>query len=147
MRGAFVGKKLLKENKGKSDVDLAEKMLGDHVDSYHQKPETNERTLCGHVDSSPRGVDVWGWRPFYPGGAVQAKATDSTMTKEMKMMARVGHPCGEDFLAKPFLAAHPQYGWQASFLQDMKEGPVDRVSIRRNGTAGKTIIIPGCELT
>src|SRR5277367_6101630 len=114
---------LLKENKGKIDVNLAEKMLGDHVDSYHQKPESNERTLCGHVDSSPRGVDVWGWTPYFPGGAVQAKATDSSMTKEMKMVARVGHPCGEDFLAKPFLAAHPEYAWQEPYLRDMKAGP------------------------
>jgi hypothetical protein len=114
---------LLKENKGKIDVNLAEKMLGDHVDSYHQKPETNERTLCGHVDSSPRGVDVWGWTPYFPGGAVQAKATDSIMTKEMKMVARAGHPCGEDFLAKPFLAAHPEYSWQEPYLRDMKAGP------------------------
>jgi hypothetical protein len=114
---------LLKENKGKIDVNLAEKMLGDHVDSYNQKPETNERTLCGHVDASPRGVDVWGWTPYFPGGAVQAKATDSSMTKEMKMVARAGHPCGEDFLAKPFLAAHPEYRWQEPYLRDMKAGP------------------------
>ncbi len=114
---------LLKENKGKIDVNAAEKMLGDHIVSYHQKPETNERTLCGHVDSSPRGVDVWGWAPYFPGGAVQAKATDSAMTKEMKLVARAGHPCGEDFLAKPFLAAHPEYAWQESFLRDMKAGP------------------------
>ena len=114
---------LLKENKGKIDVDLAEKMLGDHIDSYHQRPETNERTLCGHVDSSPRGVDVWGWAPYFPGGAVQGKATDSEMTKEMKLVARAGHPCGEDFLAKPFLAAHPEYAWQAPYLHDMKAGP------------------------
>jgi phospholipase B-like protein len=114
---------LLKENKGKIDVTLAEKMLGDHIDSYHQRPETNERTLCGHVDSSPRGVDVWGWPPYFPGGAVQAKATDSSMTKEMRLVARAGHPCGEDFLVKPLLAAHPEYAWQAAYLHDMKAGP------------------------
>jgi hypothetical protein len=114
---------LLKENKGKIDVELAEKMLGDHVDSYHRNRETNERTLCGHVDSSPRGVEIWGWTPFFPGGAVQAKATDSTMTKDMKVVARVGHPCGEDFLAKPFLAAHPEYAWHGPYLRDMKAGP------------------------
>ncbi|HLZ50782.1 MAG TPA: C45 family peptidase [Candidatus Acidoferrum sp.] len=113
---------LLKQNKGKIDVTLAEKMLGDHIDSYHQRPETNERTLCGHVDSSPRGVDVWGWAPYFPGGAVQAKATDSSMTKEMRLEARAGHPCGEDFLVKPFLAAHPEYAWQAAYLHDMKAG-------------------------
>jgi hypothetical protein len=66
---------------------------------------------------------VWGWPPHYPGGAVQAKATDSTMTKEMRMMARAGHPCGDDFLVKPFLAAHPEYEWQEPFLRDMKAGP------------------------
>jgi len=114
---------LLKENKGKIDVNLAEKMLGDHIDSYQQRPETNERTLCGHVDTSPRGVEIWGWGPYFPGGAVQGKATDSEMTKEMKLVARAGHPCGEDFLAKPFLAAHPQYDWQAPYLHDMKAGP------------------------
>jgi hypothetical protein len=114
---------LLKQNKGKIDVTLAEKMLGDHIDSYHQRPETNERTLCGHVDSSRRGVDVWGWAPYFPGGAVQAKATDSSMTKEMRLVARAGHPCGEDFLVKPFLAAHPEYAWQAAYLHDMKAGP------------------------
>jgi hypothetical protein len=114
---------LLKHNKGKIDVTLAEKMLGDHIDSYHQRPETNERTLCGHVDSSPRGVDVWGWAPYFPGGAVQAKATDSSMTKEMRFEARAGHPCGEDFLVKSFLAAHPEYEWQAAYLHDMKAGP------------------------
>ncbi|MGC1490140.1 MAG: hypothetical protein WA798_02135, partial [Candidatus Acidiferrum sp.] len=76
-----------------------------------------------HVDSSPRGVDVWGWAPYFPGGAVPGKATDSSMTKEMKLVARAGHPCGEDFLAKPFLAAHPKYDWQAPYLHDMKAGP------------------------
>lgn len=128
---------LLKENKGKIDVDLAEKMLADHVDSYHQKPETNERTLCGHVDSSPRGVDVWGWPPYYPGGAVQGKATDSTMTKEMKLMARAGHPCGDDFRVKPFLAAHPEYEWQAPFLRDMKAGPWTEFQAGQTGAQQK----------
>ena len=114
---------LLNENKGKIDVDLAQQMLSDHVDSFEKKAETNERVLCGHVDTSARGVAIWAWQPFYPGGAVQGKATDSAMTKEMRMVARAGHPCGEDFLAKPFLAAHPDYAWQEPYLHDMKAGP------------------------
>jgi hypothetical protein len=44
------------------------------------------------------------------------------MTKEMRFEARAGHPCGEDFLVKPFLAAHPEYAWQAAYLHDMKAG-------------------------
>jgi hypothetical protein len=114
---------LLNQNKGKLDVALAQQMLGDHLDSAQKKEEANERTLCGHVDKSDRGVAVWEWAAFYPGGAVQAKAMDSAMAKEMRLVARVGHPCGEDFLAKPFLAAHPEYVWQEPFLRDMNAGP------------------------
>src|SRR5208337_4637650 len=113
---------LLDENKGKIDVTLAQQMLGDHTDSLQKKEEANERTLCGHVDASPRGVAVWSWNPSYPGGAVQGKATDSAMAKEMRLTARVGHPCGADFLAKPFLAAHPEYAYQEPYLRDMKAG-------------------------
>ena len=114
---------LLNENKGKIDVALAQQMLGDHFDTYEKKTDANERTLCGHVDANERGVSIWSWGPYYPGGAVQGKATDSTMTKDMQFVARMGHPCGADFSAKPFLAAHPEFAWQQPYLQDMKAGP------------------------
>ena len=114
---------LLNENKGKIDVSLAQQMLADHVDSFEKKTGANERTLCGHVETSTRGVSIWEWGAFYPGGAVQGKATDSTMAKDMEFVARTGHPCGEDFLAKPFLAAHPEFAWQEPYLRDMKAGP------------------------
>jgi hypothetical protein len=114
---------LLNENKGRIDVSLAQQMLSDHVDSFEKRVEANERALCGHVDRSARGVSLWGWGPSYPGGAVQAKATDSTMAKDMRLVARMGHPCGEDFLAEPFLASHPDYAWQEPFLRDMRAGP------------------------
>lgn len=114
---------LLKENKGKIDVALAQQMLADHVDSLEKKEAPDERTLCGHVDVTARGVAVWAWQPFFPGGAVQAKVTDSNMASQMRLLARAGHPCGEDFQAKPFLAAHPEFSWQESYLRDMKAGP------------------------
>ncbi len=114
---------LLNENKGKLDVELAEKMLGDHFDSFQKKEEANERTLCGHVDNSPRGVAVWAWGANYPGGAVQGKASDSAMAQQLRFVARMGHPCGETFQAKPFLAAHPDYAWQEPYLRDMPAGP------------------------
>jgi hypothetical protein len=41
----------------------------------------------------------------------------------MTLIAHAGHPCGEDFLAQPFLAAHPEYSWMAPILTDMKSGP------------------------
>src|ERR1700704_536649 len=93
---------LLDANRGKIDGALAQQMLGDHLDTFENREDANERVLCGHVDASQRGVAIWAWGAAYPGGAVQGKAADSNMAREMRLSARVGHPCGQDFLAKPF---------------------------------------------
>jgi hypothetical protein len=114
---------LLQANRGKIDVPLAQQMLGDHQDTVLHKDQPGERTLCGHTDISPRGISLWTWDPYYPGGAVQGKAADSSMAAALSLTARIGHPCGGDFSAAPFLAAHPEYAWQAPFLRDMKAGP------------------------
>jgi len=114
---------LMKQSKGKIDVGMAESFLADHVDSFAQKEQPDERSLCGHVDTSPRGVSLWEWGPYYPGGAVQGKVTDSSLAERMSFQARAGHPCGHDFIAKDFLGAHPDFSWQAPVLRDMKAGP------------------------
>ncbi len=114
---------LIEQNKGKIDVAMAQKFLSDHFDTYQNKEEANERTLCGHVETSPRGIPEWDWNPFYPGGAVQGKAADSNMVKAMTLTARRGHPCGTDFFAKEFLDKHPEYMWEKDVLPDMKAGP------------------------
>jgi hypothetical protein len=120
---------LMKQEKGKIDVEMAEQFLSDHVDSFEkaassiEKTQANERSLCGHVDASARGVKEWDWEPYNPGGAVQGKATDSRMTANMSFVARAGHPCGADFLAADFLEHHPEYSWQKPLLHDMKAGP------------------------
>ncbi|HEX7252059.1 MAG TPA: C45 family peptidase [Thermoanaerobaculia bacterium] len=113
---------LMNENKGKIDVETAKTLLADHWDAFDKKPGPNERSLCGHTDVSPRGVKDWEWEPFHPGGAVQGKAMDSAMAGTMQFVARMGHPCGEDFLAGPFLEKHPEFAWQAPKLTDMKAG-------------------------
>ncbi|HLW78164.1 MAG TPA: C45 family peptidase, partial [Terriglobia bacterium] len=114
---------LMQESKGKIDVTLAKQFLSDHYDTYQKKQEADERTLCGHNEDSPRGINLWEWAPYYPGGAVQGKAMDSTMAKAMSFVARRGHPCGEDFIVASFLKAHPEYAWEAPVLKDMKAGP------------------------
>lgn len=119
---------LMKQAKGKIDVQMAEQFLSDHVDTFDKSAyvgpkQANERALCGHVDTSPRGVKEWAWDPYNPGGAVQGKAADSAMAAKMSFVARAGHPCGADFLAEPFLEQHPQYSWQKPLLRDMKAGP------------------------
>ena len=114
---------LMKQAKGKIDVSMAEQFLSDHVDTFEKKDQANERGLCGHVDTSARGVKEWAWDPYNPGGAVQGKAADSAMAAKMSFVARAGHPCGADFLAEPFLERHPEYSWQKPLLRDMKAGP------------------------
>jgi len=114
---------LIESSKGQIDAEKGEQFLADHFDSWEKKEDADERTLCGHIDASPRGVNVWQEGPYCPYGAVQGKVMDSTMAAAMSFVARAGHPCGEDFLAAPFLKAHPEYSWQAPLLHDMKAGP------------------------
>ncbi len=111
------------ENKGRIDIKMAEKFLADHYDSYTGKVEADDRSLCGHVDRAKLGVPQWNWGPYFPGGSVTGKVTDSDLAGKMSLVAHAGHPCGEDFLARPFLAAHPEYGYLKPVLKDMISGP------------------------
>jgi len=114
---------LMAQYKGRIGVDEAAQFLGDHYDTTLKRDAPTERTLCGHVDIAPKGIPQWGWTAHYPGGAVQGKAMDATMAAAMSFRARIGHPCGQDFLSKPFLEQQKQYAWQAPILGDMKAGP------------------------
>ncbi|HEV2385851.1 MAG TPA: C45 family peptidase [Candidatus Acidoferrales bacterium] len=109
---------LMKQYRGQIDVRLAEQFEADHFDAYARRKGADERTLCGHIDASPRGSV-----PFEPFGATQGKVVDSGLAARMSFIAHLGHPCGESFYAKPFLAAHPQFAWEASILRDMPAGP------------------------
>jgi hypothetical protein len=114
---------LMLENKGTIDVEKAMAFLGDHFDARTGAPAVNAAALCGHIDTDPGGVPEFDWGPFFPGGSVQGKATSAALAKDLKIWARMGHPCGEDFLAAPFIAAHPEFAWQIPYLRDMKANP------------------------
>jgi hypothetical protein len=113
----------VKEHYGQLDTALAEAYLSDHYDSYEHKIDAGKRSLCGHEDTSPIGEKVWGDPPFVPSGAVTGKVMDSKMAAKLSFTGRAGHPCGEDFKVAPFLAAHPEFGWQKPILHDMIAGP------------------------
>ena len=113
---------LMAENKGKIDVAMAEKFLADHYDTYDKKEQAGERTLCGHIDVSPRGSLPW-QGPYGIAGAVQNKVADANMARHMSFNAAAGHACGMDFIADEHLKAHPEYSWQKPFLRDMKAYP------------------------
>jgi len=124
---------LVQHAKGTIDVEMAEGFLADHFDSFEKRNQPNERSLCGHVDASSRGVKEWGWDTYNPGGAVQGKATDSKMAADMSFVARAGHPCGADFDAADFLERHPEYSWQKPLLRDMKAGPWTKFQAGQKG--------------
>lgn len=113
---------LMGQYKGKIDLAAAQRFLADHFDSYQKKEEPNERTLCGHVDLSPRGVK--GWLPAYGiAGAVQNKVADATMAAKLSLSGSAGHACGIDFKAAKHLAQHPEFSWQKELLRDMNSRP------------------------
>lgn len=110
---------IINDNKGKIDVHAAMKFMGDHIDTWRKKDQASGLTLCGHIDTDKVGAPDMGWPAFTPAGAVQAKATDGNLAKEMKLWAIIGHPCGEPFIASGFLSAHPEFSYQQQFLRDM----------------------------
>ena len=117
---------LTAEFKGRIDLETAKRFLADHVDAYEGKSGApSERTLCGHIDLSPRGMKPW-QEEFGPAGTVQAKAADAGMVQRLEMDAAMGHPCGLDFRAAPFLAQHPQFAWQKALLRDLPARPWTR---------------------
>jgi len=113
----------MEQAKGGIDVQMAEQFLSDHVDSYTGKVEADGRSLCGHVETVKEGVPVFDWGPYFPGGSVTGKVMDSDLAGKLSLIAHAGHPCGEDFVAAPFLAAHPEYGYLKPILKDMPSGP------------------------
>ncbi len=113
---------VLEDNKGKIDIKLAQKFLGDDVDSFEKKTQANERTLCGRIDLSPRGSAGW-QPPFGIAGAVQNKAADASMIDRMMMTAAYGPQCGPSFKALDFLKAHPEFDYQKDVLRDMPSLP------------------------
>ncbi len=109
---------LMASNKGRIDVQLAEKFLGDHYDTFDRRNEPDERTLCGHIDLSPRGSKPW-QPPYGIAGAVQNKAADAAMAAKMSFVAHMGHACGLNFKAAPHLKKHPDFAWEQDILRDL----------------------------
>jgi hypothetical protein len=110
---------LLRANKGKIDVARARQFLADHYDSFEKRANApSERTLCGHIDLSPRGFKGW-LTPHYPAGSVQNKVINSAMAENMMFLAYFGHACGTDFEAQPFLERHHEFSWQAPVLRNL----------------------------
>ena len=113
---------LMAEYKGKIDVAAGEKFETDHYDALTKEIDPNERTICGHIDKSGRGVKGW-QEPYGPAGVAQAKVADAAMAERMSFVAGMGHPCGVEFHAAEHLKNHPEFDWQRPLLRDIKANP------------------------
>jgi hypothetical protein len=109
---------LMAEWKGRIDVKAGQRFLADSVDSFTGKVDPNERTLCGRIDLSPRGVASW-VPPFGLAGAVQNKVANGTMAAQMTFTGAIGPLCGPPFRAARHLAKHPEHQWARPYLKDM----------------------------
>jgi len=121
---------LMAENKGKIDLAAAERFESDHYDTYDKQIEADERTLCGHIDLSPRGSEPW-QPPYGIAGTVQNKATSAAMAAKMEMAASAGHACGIDFKAAKHLQDHADFLWEKDLLRDMDSHPWSTFTIAR----------------
>lgn len=119
-------KQLMRENAGRIDVEVAERMLGDCHDVCLDLDRGSSRTLAGHHESdpSPWGApgDTWAV-PFFPAGSNDAKVVSADMAARMRIAARWGSADGVAFDARAFLAAHPQFDWMEGILKSRPAEP------------------------
>jgi len=111
------------EFKGQIDAEIGKRLESDAYDVVERRAGPTERSLCGTVDASPRGIPEWDWPPYFPGGTVQAKVTTGAMAEHLELWAAMGHPCAPDFVASDFLTKHPEFAWARDLLRDMKTQP------------------------
>ncbi len=114
---------VMTEHRGAIDAEAGKRFESDAYDVIAKTNTPSERTLCGTVDTSPRGIPDWDWAPYFPGGTVQAKVTTGAMAEKLQIWAAMGHPCAPDFIAGDLLARRPEFGWARGLLRDMKTQP------------------------
>jgi hypothetical protein len=112
---------LMKEYKGKINIETAKLFEADHFDTYLKMNNPSGRTLCGHDELDPRYSS--GGTPYDAGGSIDGKVLDATMAKEMSFAGRWGSSCGTAFDAKKYLEAHPQFGWMSGLIKDRPPQP------------------------
>ena len=114
---------LTAEYKGKIDATSGKTMEGDTYNELLKAKDASRCVIAGRVDTDPKGCPEWDWPPYFPGGTVQGKVTTAELAKDLKFWAHMGNPSGEDFIAAPFFAQHPEYNWESKYLHDMKAYP------------------------
>ena len=109
---------LMAENKGKIDVEAAQRFLADHYDTFDKKIEPERADLCGHIDLSPRGSKPW--QPEYGPGRRGAKQGGQWLDGGPDVVH-----CGDGTFLRAELqshatfAEHPGFEWEKNVLKDL----------------------------
>lgn len=124
--------------KGKIDVSAAGKFLADHYDTFEGREAPSERTLCGHVDLSPRGSPPW--QPAHgTAGAVENKVSDASLSAQMAFIAAMGHACGRKFNAAEHVRKYPAFTWEKDLLKDLDSYPWTKFQAAQGGEASARV--------
>jgi len=112
---------LLQQYYGRINEKIGQIMLADTYDVYLQEINPSSRTICSHydADSQPYVSDpnaVWNV-PFTPAGSVDGKVTSWALGSGLNVTGIFGRADGVAFDADAFLKQHPQWAWQAGYLE------------------------------
>ena len=131
---------LMEEYKGKINVEIAEKIIGDHYDVYLERINPCSRTVCSHYELDGREYmsDPSRPKPFQPRGAVDGSVCDSASASKMGFYMKYGSSCDIGFDAKSFCDKHRQWGHLLPYLKDRPSQPWTYFSSLDNSSKHKT---------
>ena len=117
---------LMDEHKGKINIDIAKKIIGDHYDVYLEKDNNPcSRTVCSHYELDAREYMSQESRPkpFQPRGAVDGIVCDTALAKKMAFIGKYGSSCDIGFNKDDFCKKHRQYEKFCLYLKDRPSEP------------------------
>ena len=116
---------LMNEHKGKLNVEVAQKLIGDHYDVYLKKDNPCSRTVCSHYEMDAREYmsDPSRPKPYQPRGALDGNVCDSTLAKNMTLSLKWGSSCGMPFDKEKFCNEHREWAYLKPYLEDRPNQP------------------------
>ena len=117
---------LITQYKGRLNVEIAKKIIGDHYDVYLKKANNPcSRTVCSHYDLDAREYMSQVGRPAPKSlhGALDGIVIDSKMAKQMSFWGRWGNSCGIPFYAEKFCKENIQWANFCDYLHDRPTQP------------------------
>jgi hypothetical protein len=116
---------LMDENKGKLNIEIAQKIIGDHYDVYLHKENPCSRTICSHYEMDAREYmsDPTRPKPYQPRGALDGNVCDTALAQKMSFSLRWGNSCGIPFNKSSFCSEHREWEYLKDYLEDRPQQP------------------------